>query len=1009
MTQVRRLPEGGLIDRSKTLRFSFDGTARTGHPGDTLASALLANNVMLVGRSFKYHRPRGICTAGVEEPNALVHVGEGGRAEPSARATTIELHDGLRAKSQGGWPSAGADLLSVVSLFSGLLPAGFYYKTFMWPPRLWMNYERVIRMAASFAVPPDRPDPDRYTHRHAHCDVLVVGAGPAGLAAALAASASGGRVILVDDQPRAGGSLLHDPAASVDSSTGVEWADRVAARLAEAGNVTHLQRTTVVAHHDHNYLIAAETVAPAGADAGGPPPRLPRMRLWRIRARQVVIAAGAIERPLLFANNDTPGVMMADAVDKYVNRHAVLPGQKVVLYTNNDNGYRCGVSAAKAGAQVTVVDPRAQPGKGGWPAKAREAGLDIRTGSVVLGAEGGARVRRANIAPLTDRSAVPPEIGDATQSSCDLVAVSGGWTPTAHLLSQSGGRLRFDGALGAFVPDSAGPTAPARCAGAAAGELTLAGCLRDGSAAGSEAARAAGLKAPTVEPPKAEDVGGEAEPTLHLPVAPAAGRRSKVFVDLMNDVTDEDIRLAEREGYDSVEHMKRYTAAGFGSDQGKTGNVNALVTLAAARGMAPAEVGHTTFRPNYVPVPLGLVAGTRTGTTYLHRRKTPIHSWHDANGAVYEHVGDWLRPRYFTKTGEPMGEAVRRECLAVREAVGVLDASTLGKIDIRGPDAPAFLDMVYTNMFSTLKPGRGRYGVMLNENGMIFDDGVTFRLAEDHYHMTTTTGGAGRVMSWLEAWLQTEWPEMRVWCTSVTEQWGVIALAGPMSRHLLGELTDQQLDSESFPFMSCRDCLVAGVPARIFRISFTGEVAFEVNVPATHALHVWERMVDLGAAHGLTPYGTEAMHVLRAEKGFIIAGQDTDGTLTPHDMGLGWLVSKAKKDFLGKRSLARADTAREDRRQMVGLLTEDPARVIPEGAHLVDDAAAAIPARMLGNVTSSYMSPSLGHSVALAMVRGGRARMGDRVFASDGTGAETVPARIVEPAFYDPKGERTRG
>lgn len=1005
MRQSRRLPEGGLIDRSRTLRFSFNGSGLEGHPGDTLASALLANDVLLVGRSFKYHRPRGIFTAGVEEPNALVSVGKDGRAEPNTRATLVELHEGLRAESQGGWPTVNNDLLSLVSLFSGLLPAGFYYKTFMWPPSLWMNYERVIRMAASPARPPEHPDPDRYTHRHAHCDVLVVGAGPAGLTAALVAAGSGARVILADDQPRAGGSLLHDPEAAVGSSAGAEWAEEASAKLGEMAGVTRLQRTTVVGHYDHNYLTAVETVGEhtgQGADA-------PRMRMWRIRARQVVIAAGAIERPLLFANNDLPGVMMADSLEKYINRYAVLPGRRIVLYTNNDGGYRCAVSAAKAGAQVTVVDPRAQPGKGGWPARAREASLDIRTSSMLVSAEGRLRVRRANIAPLADRSAVPPEVGDATQTTCDLVAVSGGWTPTVHLYSQSGGRLRFDDALGAFVPRTPSPVSPARCAGAAEGALRLEDCLAGGAAAGEEAARAAGFKCSRGDLPKAEEPGGEAEPALHIPAAKQVRNRQKVFVDLMNDVTDEDIRLADREGFGSVEHMKRYTAAGFGTDQGKTGNVNALTTLAAAQGVAPAEVGHTTFRPNYVPVPFGLIAGKRTGATYMQRRKTPMHAWHDANGAVYEHVGDWLRPRYFTRTGEAMDEAVRRECVAVREAVGMLDASTLGKIDIQGPDAAAFLDMVYTNTFSTLKQDRGRYGLMLDENGMIFDDGVTFRLGENHFHMTTTTGGAARVMSWLEEWLQTEWPDMRVWCTSVTEQWSVIALAGPMSRHLLGEVTDQQLDSESFPFMSRRDCLVAGVPARIFRISFTGEVAFEINVPASHALHVWERLVDVGGAHGLTPYGTEAMHVLRAEKGYIIAGQDTDGTLTPHDMGLGWLVSKSKGDFLGKRSLARSDTSRDGRRQMVGLLTDDPQKVIPEGAHLVEEASPSIPARMLGNVTSSYMSPTLGHSIALAMVKGGRGRIGDRIHASDGTGGETIPARITEPVFHDPKGEKTRG
>jgi len=1030
--QTRRLDTGGLIDRDRPLKFTFDGRPYAGCAGDTLASALLANDVMLVGRSYKYHRPRGILTAGVEEPNAIVTLGADAHIEPNLRATAVELRDGLRAKSQNGRPSLKFDMLSVNSLFSGMLSAGFYYKTFMWPQNMWPFYEKLIRRAASDAECPGQRDPSRYACRHAHCDVLVVGAGPAGLAAAQTAARSGARVILVDDQPRPGGSLLHDADAEIDSLDGIRWAESVAKELASNPDVIHLQRTVAAGYYDYNYVVAVESVGDhlAGADAD---PRLPRHRTWKIRAKQSVIAAGAIERPLLFRNNDLPGVMMADALEKYVRRYAVLPGSKVVLYANNDSAYRCAVTAAEAGAQVIVLDPRPDPGAGGWPAKARDMSpkVEVRPGHALIKAHGRMRVSMASSARVDSSAGHAFNPDEATKDSCDLIAVSGGWTPTVHLFSQSGGKLAFDEEIGAFVPKEANPISPARCAGAAAGAFSLGKCISQGMAAAASALIASGREKPTAKPPEASQTsaGSWAAPFVDLRIAGEGGDGEKgpgivariagmvtgdafggkTFVDYMLDVTADDVRLAEREGYGAAEHMKRYTAAGFGTDQGKTGNVNALRILAAARGSSPQELGHTTFRPMYAPVPFGALAGTRIGETYLPRRKTPIHPWHDANGAVYEHVGDWLRPRYFTTKGESMDEAVRRECLAAREGVGMMDASTLGKIDVRGPDAGEFLDMVYTNRFSSLEQDRGRYGVMLDENGMIFDDGVTFRLGENHFHMTTTTGGAARVLSWLEGWLQTEWPDKKVWCTSVTDQWSVIALAGPQSRRLLGELTDLPLDSDSFPFMSCRDGVLAGVPARLYRVSFSGELAYEINVAAGHGRYVWEKLLEYGGAHNVTPYGTEAMHVLRAEKGFIIVGQDTDGTRTPDDMGMRWIVSPKKDDFLGKRSLARADTAREDRHQLVGLLTEDPKKVIQEGAHLLDSSVRLIPANMQGYVTSSYMSPSLDRSIALAMVKAGRSRIGENLFAAKDAEGEMIPVRVVEPVFYDKDGEKLRG
>ncbi len=1009
MTQKRRLDLKGLINREQPLKFTFDGNSYTGYQGDTLASALLANNVMLVGRSFKYHRPRGIYTAGVEEPGAIVNVGDRAHAEPNTRATLVELYDGLQARSQGGWPSLRFDVLSVLSYLSALLPAGFYYKTFMNPPSLWMSYEKIIRRAASFAEAPQHNDPDCYSERYAHCDVLVVGAGPSGLMAALTASKAGARVILLDDQPVPGGSLLHDADSQIDSKSGMDWASDMVSELKAASNVTCLQRTMAVGYYDFNYLTALESVTGHLGTAGHKSSK-PRYRLWHIRSRQVIVAAGAIERPLLFSNNDLLGVMMADAVEKYINRYAVLPGQKIILFTNNDSGYRCAVTATKAGAQVTVIDPRGESGENGWVARAKDANIDIRQGYVLVEAQGGQRVSMAEIAPVIDSSSARLTTGETSRLPCDLIAVAGGWTPTIHLYSQSGGKLVFDDKIGAFLPDEPSPISPACCAGSAAGAFSLGTCIAQGMTSGGEAAQKAGFSKPNIKQPSVSGLDTDNIQTLHFLPAKRqkTGLRSKILVDLMNDVSDEDILLAEREGYGSVEHMKRYTAAGFGTDQGKTGNVNALRILADAKGVSPKEIGHTTFRPQYVPVPFGALAGRRTGSTFMQSRKTPMHSWHDAHGAVYEDVGDWRRPRYFTTTGESMYDAVQRECKSLRAGVGMLDASTLGKIDIQGPDTARFLDMMYTNMFSTLKIGHGRYGIMLNENGMLMDDGVTFRLGENHFHMTTTTGGAGSVMNWLERWLQTEWPEMKVWCTSVTEQWAVMSLSGPRSRNLLAELTDQPLDNDSFPFMTYRDCQVAGVPARIFRVSFTGEVGFEINVPSNQALHVWERIVDFGGAHNLTPYGTESMHVLRAEKGFIIVGQDSDGTLTPHDMGLSWMVSKKKDDFIGKRSLSRPDTTRENRRQLVGLLTDDPSKIVPEGHHLVESSSLHTPANIQGNVTSSYMSPTLGRSIAFAMVVNGRQRHGEQLYASDG-GDDAIPAKVCEPIFYDKEGEKLRG
>ena len=1035
--QVNRLAAGGRLNRAKVIRFWYDDRQYEGHPGDTLASALLANGVRIIGRSFKYHRPRGLFAAGPEEPNALVQLENGPHTEPNRRATEVELYEGLIAHSQNCWPSAAFDVGGVAARLSRLLPAGFYYKTFMWPPRMWRNYEKFIRHAAGLGRAPAEPDPDHYDKRHAHCDVLVVGGGAAGLQAACAAAAAGARVILADERAEFGGALLErgdgdgdgDGDSDSDDGDGDKAAHWLGARLAElrrAAEVTLLPRTTVTGYYDCNFLVACERVTghlgPSRGDLA------PRERLWKIRAARVVLATGSIERPLVFADNDRPGVMLAGALRAYINRFGVLPGKRVVALTNNDSAYLAALDARRAGAAVEVVDVRRHP-SGALPERARARGIPIHTNCTVSAVEcarGWSRGRGVASVQVMALSDDGREVrGAARKVECDVVAVSGGWTPTVHLFSQAKGELEWREDLHAFVPGRPALANPCLCAGACNGAATLAECLEQGRAAGVDAAAAAGF---TVDD-STDSAGATAafdnttaqlnidEPRHAamralwiLPCEHAIGRGPKKhFHDLQNDVTVADIELAAREGFEVSEHLKRYTTTGMGTDQGKTSNLNALAALSESRGLPVAALDVTTYRPPYTPLSFGAVAGQQRRDLFLQKRVTPMQPWHVKRGAVFENVGDWMRPYYFPGKDESMRAAVQRECLAARNAVGVLDASTLGKIDIVGADAVKLLDMVYTNAWSNLAVGRCRYGLMLNEHGMVFDDGVTTRLGEQHFHMTTTTGGAARVLNWLEEWLQTEWPEARVYCTSVTEQWAVASLSGPQSRALLSELCapEQPLDAESFPFMSFRELTVAGIPARVFRVSFTGELAFEINVPARFGLALWKALFAAGEKYGLRPYGTEAMHVLRAEKGFTIVGQDTDGTVTPFDLGLDWMVSKKKIDFAGKRSFTRADTARAGRKQLVGLLTEDPKLVLPEGAQVVAELRKP-PLKMLGHVSSSYFSPTLGRSIAMALVADGFNRQGEKLNVAfmDGGGHQ---ARVTAPVFFDPSGERARG
>jgi sarcosine oxidase, subunit alpha len=995
MAQPFRLAEGGRIDRARPIALGFNGRPVEAYAGDTVASALLANGIHFVGRSFKYHRPRGIFSHGVEEPNALLWVYRGGgRADPNNRASSIEAVEGLSVHSQNHWPSLGLDVGAINDGLAPLLVAGFYYKTFMWPRSFWDKlYEPWIRAAAGLGRAPNVADPDRYQHSHAHCDVLIVGAGPAGLAAALAASQGGKRVILADEQAEMGGSLLHEAAGSIDRKSAWGWLADTLAALSARGIVTLLPRTTAFGYYNHNHIGLVQRLAD---HLPHPHPDLPRERLWQVRAAEVVLATGAHERGLVFAGNDRPGIMLAESVRAYVNRYGVAPGRRVVIATSGASAYSAAADLKKAALEVSLVDLRAETDCAAEAEVLRASGCEVLTGHTVLGSRGRRRVSGLIVAPVGASGA----FASARTLACDCVGLSGGWTPAVHLFSQSRGRLRFDAAIDAFVPGEG--VQAVRSAGAANGTYPLSECLEEGWAAG---AGAIGLSS-------ARTFAGSASRTGFRPVRIMPGceapRRGRAFVDLQNDVTAGDIELAVREGFEPIEHVKRYTTTGMATDQGKTANMAALGLVAETLRKPIPEVGTTTFRPPYTPVTFGALAGAARGTLLDPVRTTPVHDWAVAHGAVFEDVGLWKRARYFPRDGEDMHAAVARECLAVRTNAGLLDASTLGKIEVVGPDAAEFLSRIYTGAFSRLEPGRCRYSLILREDGYILDDGVVARIAPDRFHVTTTTGGASRVLQHMEDYLQTEWPQLKVYLTSITEQFAPLALQGPKARDILAPLVEGiDLSDAALPHMAVRMGHVCGVRCRLFRVSFTGELGYEMNMPSGHGPAVWEALIERGKTFGLTPYGTEAMHVLRAEMGFIIVGQETDGTVTPDDVGLARLVAKAKGDFVGGRSLRRPDLVSPRRKQLVGLLTEDSRTVLDEGAQLVADPDQPTPMRMLGHVTSSYWSANCGHPIALALLESGRSMLGRRLHATTPEGFTEV--RVCAPEFLDRRGERVDG
>ena len=969
-----RLPRGGrLIDRAYQLPFRFDGRQMRGLVGDTLASALLANGQMMMGRSFKYHRPRGPVASGAEEPNALLGLGQGGRFEPNQRATTTPLVGGMVTTSQNAWPSLDADIGAINNWLYRFFPAGFYYKTFMHPRPFWKHvFEPIIRRSAGLGKAPTEADPDKYEQAYAHADVVVVGGGIAGLTAALDAGREGKSVWVVEQTPQFGGRT------PTDHADGQARIDALLAELRALPNVTLRRSTMATGLYDHGYLLAREALADHDPNAG-----IPRQRLWRIRAGHVVVASGALERPLSFAGNDVPGVILASAVRDFIDNYGVAPGRRIVVVTNNDDAYRTALAALDAGLEVAAVIDARSAANGALPEAARARGIRVLTGAGIAGIKGGKAIEGVKICDFAGS-------GDVTEVlDADCVAMSGGWSPVVHLWSHCGGKLNWSDTQSMFAPDPNRPPtgadgkAMASCTGAASGDLLVAG------ATGAQA------EAGTV-------------PVWVMPAHATRKMKFKMWLDFQNDVKVSDVELAAQEGYHSVEHTKRYTTLGMATDQGKVSNINGLAVLSNALNQPIPATGTTTFRPPYTPLTLGTIAAEARGEVFQPLRKTPMHGWHQAQNAFFEPVGHWRRPYCYPKAGESHGDAVAREIRAVRASVGTLDASTLGKIVVKGPDAGKFLDMMYTGMMSTLPIGKCRYGLICSENGFLVDDGVAARLSEDTWLVHTTTGGADRMHGHMEDWLQCEWWDWKVYTANVTEQWAQIAVVGPKARVLLERLGGEiDLSPEALPFMGWTLGEIAGIPARVYRISFSGELSFEVAVPANRGLELWEKLHEAGRDLDVTPYGTEAMHVMRAEKGFIMIGDETDGTVIPQDLGMGWAISKKKPDYLGKRAQERSHMTDPKRWKLVGLDSLD-GRVLPDGVYAVAEGSNANGQRNTqGRVTSTYMSPTLSKPIAMGLVLNGPDRMGEVLEFP--AGEETYKARIVDPVFYDKEGSRANG
>ncbi len=998
-----RLASGGrLVNKGRALEFTFNGKRLKGYEGDTLASALLANDQMMVGRSFKYHRPRGVVASGAEEPNALFNMGQGARFEPNQRATTTELFDGLTCASQNHWPSLEFDIGAINNRLARFLPAGFYYKMFMHPRPLWKHvYEPFIRQSAGLGQAPRDRDEDTYEHFYAFFDVVVIGGGIAGLYAARAAGRAGAKVLLMEQTAHWGGRAPVD-GGLIDGQPVDKAVEEILSELHEMENVTLRTRLMGAGVYDHGYLLGYQRLTDHQPQQKGP-----RHRLWRIRAAQIVTATGAIERPLSFAGNDIPGVMLASAVRDYAVDFGVSIGDRTVVVTNNDDAYLTAITLKNMGLDVPAIIDARKDGAGALADEAKALGIRVETGKGIAKVKGGKRVTGVSICIQAGEGAVLEEI------ACDAVAMSGGWSPVVHLWSHCGGKLIWDTANAMFRPDvDKAPTGASGeafvvAAGAANGALQLSDTVADAHLAGETAAKGAGRTPKTAAAPKAESPAETAmQPIWLMPQGAKYELRAKAWLDYQNDVKVSDIQLAAREGFESVEHAKRYTTLGMATDQGKLSNINGLAILSDALDQPIPQTGTTTFRPPYTPISIGSIAGEARGDIFQPLRRTPMHDWHEANGAYWEPVGHWRRPYTFRKTpGEAIDAAVSREISQTRDSLGLLDASTLGKLIVKGPDAGRFLDMLYTNMMSTLKPGRCRYGLMCSENGFLMDDGVVARLDEDTFLCHTTTGGADHIHGHMEDWLQCEWWDWKVYVANVTEQYAQIGVVGPNARKTLEKLSDDDLSAEALSFMGWADITLAGMKARAYRISFSGELSYEIAVDAGQGRALWDKLMEAGAEFGVTPYGTEALHVMRAEKGFIMIGDETDGTVIPQDLEMGWAISKKKEDYLGKRAQSRPHMANPDRWRLVGLETTDGS-VLPDGAYAVADGTNANGQRNTqGRVTSSYHSPTLGRGIAMGLVHNGPDRMGEVIDIPkvDGT---VIQAKIVSPVFFDPEGEK---
>ena len=978
-----RLASGGLVDRSHAVRFSFDGASLSGHAGDTLASALLANDQLLVGRSFKYHRPRGIVTAGPSEPNALVTVGSGARRDPNTKATVAELYDGLVAVSQNRWPSLSYDIGAVNNLMSRFLSAGFYYKTFMWPAAFWERvYEPLIRRAAGLGRTDLPRDPDAYEKSWAHCDLLVVGSGPAGLAAALFAARSGLRVVLAEQDFALGGALLSET-TQLDGEAPFVFARRVVEELQSLPSVTLLARTIVFGWYDNNVFGAVERVQ---KHSGTVEAAKPVERLWRIVAKHAILATGAEERPLVFGGNDRPGVMTAGAVSTYANRFGVAAGKSIAVFTNGSSGYRTAQDLVAQGIEISaLIDSRTDV------ADRAPDGVRLMRGGSIVDTKGRQRVR----AIVADRGGFEELI------ACDAVAMSGGWSPVVHLSCQRGGKPVWSEALQAFLAPEVGPGLV--MAGAASGHYRLSECFEDGARKASAVVEALGRPVASFERPA---VGEEIDPSFtalwHVP-----GAKSKAFVDFQNDVHTRDLGLAVREGFGHVEHAKRYTTGGMATDQGKLGNINAIGILAAMRGMSPADVGTTTFRPFYTPVSFGALAGPSRDEHAMPARRSPLHGWAARNGAVFIDAGLWYRSSWFPKAGEKIWrESVDREVRNVRENAGLCDVSTLGKIEVFGADAAEFLNRLYCNPMLKLPVGKARYGLMLREDGMVYDDGTVSRLGEEHFLVTTTTAMASGVLSHMEFAAQVLWPDLRVRFLSVSDQWAQMSIAGPKARTILQAIVEDDISPSAFSFLAAREIRLKGnLKARLFRISFSGELAYELAVPASYGEAVADALMRAGEPHGFCAYGVEALNVLRVEKGHVTHAE-LDGRVTPDDAGLGRMMGTSKPDFIGKRLSTRFGLTAADRMQLVGLKVLDAEKDIRAGAHLLKDGAKPSTLNDQGWVSSACFSPTLGGHIALAFLKSGRERYGEKIVVWDQLrGVETM-AEVCDPVFVDPENRK---